>query len=146
MADSTQSSIVIEAPAAAVLAVIADLEAYPQWAGGINSVTVLESDGDRPVSARFTVHSGPVKDTYVLAYDWSAMTDEGGTVSWALTEGGITRKLDGAYTLAESAGSTTVTYTLAVDIAISLPGLLKRKAEKKIVDTALRDLKATVTR
>lgn len=145
MAERTQSSIDIPAPAAQVLAVIGDLAAYPEWAGGISSVEVLDSDDEgRSTRARFTVDSGPVKDTYVLAYDWSGIGRDGGTVAWTLVEGGITKKLDGAYTLTPGASGTSVVYSLAVEIALSLPGILKRKAEKKIVDTALKDLRARV--
>jgi hypothetical protein len=37
-----------------------------------------------------------------------------------------------------------VVYTLAVDVSIPMIGLIKRKAEKVIVDTALRGLKERV--
>lgn len=145
MADATSSSITIPASPEAVREVIADLAAYPEWAGGISSVEVLDGDPAAPTRARFTVDSGPVKDTYVLAYDWSGMAADGtGVVSWKLVEGGITRKLDGSYTLSADGAGTAVRYDLAVDIAIAMPGMLKRKAEKRIVDTALKDLKLRV--
>ena len=41
-------------------------------------------------------------------------------------------------------GSTEVTYRLAVDISIPMIGMLKRKAEKVIIDTALKGLKKRV--
>ena len=37
-----------------------------------------------------------------------------------------------------------MTYRLAVDVKIPMIGLLKRKAEKVIVDTALKELKKRV--
>jgi hypothetical protein len=40
--------------------------------------------------------------------------------------------------------STEVTYQLSVEIAIPLLGLMKRKAEKVIIDTALKELKKRV--
>lgn len=145
MADATSSSITIPATPQVVSRVIADLEAYPQWAAGISSVEILERSDHRPAQARFTVDSGPVKDTYVLAYEWSAVDDDGtGTLRWSLVEGGITKRLDGSYTLEAVGKGCEVTYELAVDLAISLPGLLKRKAERRIVDTALKDLRQRV--
>jgi hypothetical protein len=55
------------------------------------------------------------------------------------------RGLDGAYELVEAAdGSTEVTYRLAVDLAMPMIGMLKRKAEKVIIDTALKGLKKRV--
>jgi ribosome-associated toxin RatA of RatAB toxin-antitoxin module len=142
MADQTTSSITIAAPAAAVMAVIADLEAYPQWAASVREVAVLTRDeADRPAEARFVIDAGPIKDTYTLSYDW----DDDEQVRWTLAEGGLLRILDGSYQLRELAdGSTDVTYQLTVDVAIPMLGLMKRKAERVIIDTALKELKKRV--
>ena len=55
------------------------------------------------------------------------------------------KSMDGSYRLTDNGdGSTTVDYTLAVDINLPVIGLIKRKAEKVIVDTALKGLKSRV--
>ena len=41
-------------------------------------------------------------------------------------------------------GSTDVTYRLALDVSIPLIGMLKRKGEKILIDTALKGLKKRV--
>jgi hypothetical protein len=41
-------------------------------------------------------------------------------------------------------GVTTVTYTLSVELNIPMIGMLRRKAEKIIIDTALKELKRRV--
>ena len=80
MADRTSSSTTVAAPPEAVLAVIADLHAYPEWNGEIKSVEVLETVPDgRPREARFSISSSGMTDEYVLRYDWAA---DG--VSWEL--------------------------------------------------------------
>jgi ribosome-associated toxin RatA of RatAB toxin-antitoxin module len=143
MADRTESSIVINAAPAAVMAVIADIKAYPEWSDGVKSVTVLtEYEDGRPADARFVVDAGAIKDTYELEYDWA---DDDSSVSWTLTTGQMLKALDGVYQLTGNAdGTTTVVYTLAVDVSIPMIGMIKRKAEKVIVDTALRGLKERV--
>jgi hypothetical protein len=40
--------------------------------------------------------------------------------------------------------ATEVTYALAVDLVMPMLGMLKRKAEKVIMDTALKELKKRV--
>lgn len=143
MADKTQSSIVIAASPADVMSVIADLAAYPEWSDGINSVEVLSlyEDDDRPADARFTIESGVIKDTYELEYDWNGDA----SVSWSLTKATVLTALNGRYDLTANAdGTTTVEYTLEVDVKMPMIGMLKRKAEKVIVDTALKGLKARV--
>ena len=52
--------------------------------------------------------------------------------------------MDGSYVLTAGRGATTVTYTLAVDTSLPMIGLVRRRAEKTIVDGALRGLKRRV--
>ncbi|MDP4805440.1 MAG: SRPBCC family protein [Candidatus Nanopelagicales bacterium] len=143
MAEQTESSTVIDASPAAVMAVIADLPAYPQWSDGITSVEVLSKyeDDNRPADARFHLESGPIKDVYELEYDWTGDS----RVTWTLTKGDMLTAMDGEYALTDNGdGSTTVHYCLAVDVKIPMIGMIKRKAEKVIVDTALKGLKKRV--
>lgn len=143
MADQTESSITIDASPADVMAVIADLPAYPDWSDGITSVTVLAlyEDDNRPADARFVLDSGAIKDTYELEYDWDGDT----SVSWTLTKGDMLTAMNGSYELTDNGnGSTTVHYRLSVDVKIPMIGMIKRKAERVIVDTALKGLKKRV--
>ncbi len=143
MAEQTTSSISIAASAAEVMAVIADLEAYPEWTASVREVEILTvyEDDDRPAEARFVLDAGAIKDTYTLAYEW----DDDEQVRWTLVNGGLLRALDGSYTLTEGPdGQTDVIYQLTVDVAIPMLGMMKRKAEKVIIDTALKELKKRV--
>ncbi len=145
MADRTESSIVIDAPPGEVLDVIADFEAYPEWAGEVKAVRVLAEEGDGWADqVEFTLDAGAIKDTYVLDYEWDVVEDGTGVVSWALVSAQVLKAMDGSYTLAAQGAGTKVTYRLAVDVRIPMIGLLKRKAEKVIVDTALKELKKRV--
>jgi uncharacterized membrane protein len=142
MADATTSSITIDAPPERVMAVIADFPAYPEWAEQVTSAEVLSSDGNgRAERVKFTMDAGPIKDSYTLDYTWAP---DGRSVSWELVKGQIQKAQNGSYELAESGAETTVTYTLAVDLNIPMIGMLRRKAEKVIIDTALKGLKRRV--
>src|SRR5690242_1667110 len=145
MADRTESSIVIDAPPGEVLDVIADFEAYPEWAGEVKAIRVLAEEGDGWADqVEFTLDAGAIKDTYVLDYEWDVVEDGTGVVSWSLVSAQVLKAMDGSYTLAAQGAGTKVTYRLAVDVKIPMIGLLKRKAEKVIVDTALKELKKRV--
>ena len=142
MAEQTTSSIVIEAAPADIMAVIADFPAYPQWAKGVTTADVVSSYADG-VAERvfFALDVSPIKDEYTLAYEWSGDQQ----VTWTLVEGKMLRALDGAYILREiGGGQTEVTYRLALDVSIPLIGMLKRKGEKILIDTALKGLKKRV--
>jgi ribosome-associated toxin RatA of RatAB toxin-antitoxin module len=142
MAEATSSSITIAAPPERVMAVIADFAAYPEWADQINAVEVLApGSAGRAERVRFTMDAGAIKDSYTLDYPWAP---DGRSVSWTLVKGQIQKAQDGSYRLAGRADSTTVTYSLAVDLNIPMIGMLRRKAEKVIIDTALKGLKRRV--
>ncbi len=141
MADQSTQSIVIDAPPAAIMAVIADFTAYPQWAGSVKAAEVLSTGADgRAEQVRFVLDAGVVKDDYVLAYEWSG--DD--KVEWRLVRGQMQKSQQGSYVLAARGAGTEVTYQLAVDLAIPMLGMFKRKAEKVIMDTALKELKKRV--
>jgi ribosome-associated toxin RatA of RatAB toxin-antitoxin module len=142
MADATTSTIDIAAPPERVMDVIADFTAYPEWAEQVTSAEVLNSDaGGRAERVRFTMDAGPIKDSYTLDYTWAP---DGRSVSWTLVKGQIQKAQTGSYTLRESGSGTTVTYSLAVELNIPMIGMLRRKAEKVIIDTALKGLKRRV--
>jgi len=141
MADQSTQSIVVDAPAADVMAVIADFPAYPQWVAAAKKVEVVE-DGEngRAKRVHFVLDAGAVKDDYVLDYTW----DGDRQVSWTLVKGQMQKRQDGSYTLVEKDGSTEVTYSITIDLSIPMLGMIKRKAEKVILDTALKELKKRV--
>ena len=146
MTDSTSSSVHIAADPGAVLDVIADCEAYPQWAEQVKTVTILSEDGDGWADqVEYVLDAGAIKDTYVLEYNWDGIAEDGsGSVSWKLVRAGILKALDGTYTLTRDGDGTQVAYSLAADVKIPMIGMLKRKAEKVIIDTALKELKKRV--
>ena len=142
MADEASSSITIAASPSEIMAVIADVAAYPQWSTGIKSATVDDSTPEgRPAKATFVLDAGVIKDTYTLAYTWSG--DD--RVEWTLAGGGTMLKSQlGSYELNDAGGKTDVTYRLTVELKVPMLGMFKRKAEKVIIDTALKGLKKRV--
>ena len=141
MADTATSTITIAAAPEQVLAVIADIAGYPEWTGQITAAEVLDADAEgRPATARFVMDAGALKDEYVLAYVW----DPDG-VRWELVGKSLVQKSQvGAYRLAPRGDGTEVTYELAVDLSMPMLGMFKRKAEKMILDSALKALKKRV--
>ena len=138
----TSGDIVVAAPAADVMAVIADFAAYPTWATGVRRCEVLTTGRDgRPETVRFALDATPIRDEYTLGYTWHGDT----SVSWEIVEPGeVLTSMDGAYELEPSGTGTQVTYQLRVDVSIPLLGMLKRKAEKVVIDSALKGLKKHV--
>jgi uncharacterized membrane protein len=143
MTNSSTQSIAVNASIAEVARVITDFAAYPEWVSAVKTVEVLEEYEDGYASqVSFVIDAGVVKDDYVLAYDY---TEDLSRVEWQLVRSNAQKSQQGSYDLVEDPGGiTTVTYTLAVDLNIPVLGILRRKAEKVIMDTALRELKKRV--
>jgi ribosome-associated toxin RatA of RatAB toxin-antitoxin module len=146
MAEQSEQSIVVDAPPAAVMGVIADFASYPQWAGSVKRCEVTEPGTGPDGRARrvaFTVDATVFRDSYELAYEW----DDDREVRWDLVGGQMQKAQHGSYTLEPQGGpvnATRVTYRLSVELTMPMLGMLKRKGEKLIMDTALKELKKRV--
>ncbi|OBF23780.1 SRPBCC family protein [Mycobacterium sp. ACS4331] len=142
MADKTTQTIYIDADPGTVMDAIADIATYPEWVKEYKETEVLEADDEGyPKTARLVLDAAVLRDTMVLSYDWPA---DKKSVRWSLVSSTLLKALDGAYRLEPKGSGTDVTYELSVDLQIPMIGLLKRKAERRLTDTALKDLKKRV--
>jgi uncharacterized membrane protein len=143
MADQATQTIEIAAPAERVLEVLLDLDAYPTWARDLKGVTVESRDAEgRGQEVTFRAAAMGRSTSYTLRYQYE---DDPTRMSWELVRGDITRRIEGSYTLEPVPGHperTNVTYDLVVDLVVPLPGFVKRRAEAKIINSALRELRA----
>jgi hypothetical protein len=123
--------------------VLTNFELYPDWAADIKAVTVDGRDGQgRPEQVTFRAAAFGRSTSYTLRYDYAHAPGE---LSWIQVSGDLTRRLDGAYILESSGdGGTDIRYDLVVDLKVPLPGFVKRRAEGRIMGTALRELKVRV--
>jgi hypothetical protein len=78
---------------------------------------------------------------YTLDYDFSAAPN---VLSWTLFQSDMIRRLDGNYRFDPDGTATAVTYRLVVDLALPLPGFMKKKAAEKIASSAMREFKKFV--
>jgi ribosome-associated toxin RatA of RatAB toxin-antitoxin module len=135
--------MVIAAPPERCYATVTEVEAYPDWVADVKEVTVLERDDEgRAALVAFRAGAFGRSTSYVLAYDYAKAPE---VLAWVQREGDITNRLDGSYRFERGAeGGTLVTYELFVDLRVSVPGFLRRRAEGHILHAALRDLKSRV--
>ena len=142
MADKTTQTIYVDADPRTVMDVIADIGSYPEWVSEYTEAEILEADPQGyPMVARLVLEAAVLRDTMVLGYDWAP---DRSSVRWSLVSSTLLRALDGAYTLSPNGTGTDVTYALSVDLMVPMIGLLKRKAERRLTETALKDLKKRV--
>jgi len=132
MTDSASETITIAAPAARVWEIIADIERYPEWVDDVTEARVVERDADgRPVDVEFRASALGRSTHYTLRYDYA---DAPNALRWTMLSGDIQRSIDGAYILNGASDSTEVRYDLAIELVVPLPGFVKRRAERRILN------------
>jgi hypothetical protein len=144
MADTSTQSIVIGAPPQRIAEVICDFPRYPEWVSAARKVEVVEEFEDGYASqVSFVIDASIVQDEYTLAYEYA---EDISRIEWHLVAPSRMQKAQvGSYDLVDNGdGTSTVTYTLSVELSIGMMGMFKRKAEKVIMDTALKELKRRV--
>ena len=142
--EHAEGSIEIDASLEDVMDVLEDYEAYPQWAE-VRSVEVRErGQGGRATEVAFEVDV-PVlgKAAYTLSYRY-APGDTG--LSWITKDArGAIRDIRGEYLLNEVGESRTrVTYRLAVEIGVLVPGFVRTEGARRVIENALERLKRRV--
>ncbi len=143
MTDHATQQVIVRASPEHCFDVVTDFDSYLQWASDLKEVSVLERDAEgRATKVAFRAAAFGRSTSYTLQYDYSKAPKE---VSWNEIEGDLTSRLDGAYIFNPTQdGDTEVTYNLLAELKVPIPVFVKRRAESKIIGTALRNLKSRV--
>lgn len=145
MTDQATQRALIAASPERCFAVATDFERYPEWATDVKAATVLTRTADgRGSEVEFRAAAMGRSTVYTLRYNYGSNPLR---ASWRLMRGDLMTRLDGEYEFADVDGdphSCQVTYYLSVDLVVPLPGFVKRRAEARIMHTALDELKRAV--
>lgn len=144
MSDHAAERIEIDASPERCFAVALDFERYPEWATDVKEATVLVSDDDgRGGDVAYRVAAMGRSTSYTLRYSYGSNPLR---MSWRLIQGDVMERIDGEYEFVPLNDGTgcEVSYYVSVDMLVPLPGFVKRRAEAKLLHTALDDLKLRV--
>jgi hypothetical protein len=140
MSEFSKSTVIIEASLSDVQKTLTELDKYPDWSSQIKSAESLSTDDQgRITKVKMSIDAGMMKDRVVLDYDWSQVPEK---IIFSLDEADLLTSMDGAYTFKSIDSDTTeVTYELGVSLSMSIPDMMRKKAEKATIDAALAQLK-----
>jgi hypothetical protein len=140
MSEFSKSTVIIEASLSDVQKTLTELDKYPDWSSQIKSAESLSTDDQgRITKVKMSIDAGMMKDRVVLDYDWSQAPEK---IIFSLDEADLLTSMDGAYTFKSIDSDTTeVTYELGVSLSMSIPDMMRKKAEKATIDAALAQLK-----
>lgn len=141
MSELSKSVITIDAPVAEVQAALFALDKYLEWSAQIKSAeAITRDDQGRITKVKMSIDAGMMKDRVTLDYDWSSAPNK---LTFTLDDADLLTGMDGAYTLKSIDEDTTeVTYELGVSLSMPIPAMMRQKAEKATIDTALAQLKS----
>lgn len=142
MGDQATQQMTVDASPQRTWDVLTAFDEYPTWAADLKSAEVVTRDDQgRPLDVAFRAAAMGRSTSYTLRYDYAKAPD---VLAWHQVSGDITRKLDGSYELVAVDGDpdrTLVVYHLEVELVLPLPGFVKRRAEARLLSTALRSLR-----
>jgi uncharacterized membrane protein len=140
--DHAVETVEVAAPRTKVLKVIRDVESQPDWIPAILEAEVLDvyEDDGLPATARLKASATVGTDEYTLSYDHP---DDG--MAWTMLKGRLQIGQEGSFMLAPvNRGHTSVTYDLTIHHNLPLPGFIRKRVIKGLVDDTLTGLKEYV--
>jgi len=141
VAASTLQNIEINATPQQCFDVASGLEDYPVWASEVKNVNVVEVDEQGlPAVVELTIDAMIKRITTRFVYVYDAPH----SMKWTAEPNSDIKQLEGSYEFTEVEGGTSVVYALRVTPAFTIPGFLRRQAERQLVGTALRGLRKRV--
>ena len=142
MADEATQTIIVEATPEQCYGVVTQFDSYPEWAKDVKQAEVVERDEQgRAIEVEFRAAAMGRSTHYTLRYDHAGAPER---LTWKLSSGDLMRACDGIYDFRPlDGGRTEVSYNLAIELVVPLPGFVKRRAEVRILNT-VRELKARV--
>jgi len=137
--DEASRTIEVAAGFDDVMAVIRDVESQVDWIPEILEAELLEEYEDGlPATAHFKAAAPVGTDEYTLEYEHS---DDG--MTWSLVTGRLQTGQNGTYAVRPvDDGTTTVTYTLRISHHLPLPGFVRNRVIKGLVDNTVNGLKS----
>jgi hypothetical protein len=135
--DHAEQTVEVQGSFDDVLATIRDVESQVEWVPEILEAELLEVyDDGLPATARFKASATVGTDEYTLSYEHR---DDG--MSWTLLKGRLQTGQEGDYTLTKAGrGSTSVTFSLTIRHNLPLPGFIRGRVIRGLVDSTLTGL------
>ena len=120
-----------------------EVERYPEWIQEVKEVEVLSRDDDgRPGKVHFKVEAMGRSVSYTLDYYYGSNPLR---MAWRLADGNLIRSMDGEYKFLAVPSDSEITdllFRLEVDLLTRLPGFVTRRAEQRIITSAINDLQS----
>ncbi|HCA52355.1 MAG TPA: cyclase [Mycobacterium sp.] len=126
-------TIEVGADAAAILGIVSDFEAYPQWNDEVKAVYILARYNDgRPSQLRVDTEIAGNAGTYIQAVYYPSPMQ----IQTVMQQGALFSKQEQLFSVVEMGASSLLTVDLDIETAFPMPNVMM----KKVVNDALEHL------
>lgn len=133
MAVRASREVVFDAPAKAIMDVLADVDALPTWSSVHRQVEIVDRYPDgKPHHVRATMRLLGITDKEMLEYHWGDTW-----MVWDAEENLQQRGQHVEYNLTPEIDKTRVRFDITVDVTVPLPEFIVRRAKKVVLHVAL---------
>ena len=129
----------VGADAAAILAIVADFESYPQWNDEVKGVWVLARyDDGRPSQLRIDTAIQGFEGTYIQAVYYPGP----GQIQTVMQQGELFSKQNQLFSVVEMGPTSLLTVDLDVETSVVVPNVMMKKLVNDALDHLAGNLKA----
>ena len=131
-------TVEVSANAAAIMAIVGDFEAYPQWNEGIKGLWVLARyDDGRPSQQRLDTEVQGMKSTFIQAVYYPGANQ----IQTVMQQGDLFSKQEQLFSVVEAGASSLLTVDLDVETAMPIPAPMVKSLLNNVLDQLAENLK-----
>ncbi|UNB53033.1 SRPBCC family protein [Mycolicibacterium sp. YH-1] len=131
-------TVEVSAPAEAIMAIVADFEAYPEWNEEIKGCWILARYEDgRPSQLRLDTSVQGMDGTYIQAVYYPSPTQ----IQTVMQQGDLFTKQEQVFAVVEMGPTTLLTVDLDVEVSMPVPAMMVKKVVNDALDHLAGNLK-----
>jgi ribosome-associated toxin RatA of RatAB toxin-antitoxin module len=131
-------TVEVGADAAAVMAIVADFELYPEWSDGVKGCWVLARyDDGRPSQLRLDAGYQGFEGTYIQAVYYPGPNQ----IQTVMQQGELFKKQEQLFSVVETGDSSLLTVDIDVEPSLPVPAPLVKSMLNNVLDHLADNLK-----
>lgn len=132
-------TVEVTAPAAAIMSIVADFEAYPEWNEEIKGCWILARyDDGRPSQLRLDTSVQGMDGTYIQAVYYPSDSQ----IQTVMQQGTLFSKQEQLFSVVEMGSATLLTVDLDVEVSMPVPAPMVKKVVNDALDHLAGNLKS----
>jgi ribosome-associated toxin RatA of RatAB toxin-antitoxin module len=131
-------TVEVGADAAAIMAIVADFERYPEWSDGVKGCWVLARyDDGRPSQLRLDAAYQGFEGTYIQAVYYPGPSQ----IQTVMQQGELFKKQEQLFSVVETGASSLLTVDIDVEPSLPVPAPLVKSMLNNVLDHLADNLK-----